>query len=89
MSEVPVPHEHVVSTAFDGGEGVLVDLNSKKYFQLNETAMLVWRGLEQKRTLEEIVAEMTARYDVTPEHASASVERVLRDLQSQKLLRPR
>ena len=89
MSEVPVPHEHVVSTVFDGGEGVLVDLNTKKYFQLNETAMLVWRGLEQKRTLEEIVAEMTARYDVTPEHAAASIERVLRDLQAQKLLRPR
>jgi len=89
MNEVPVPHEHVVSTVFDGGEGVLVDLNAKKYFQLNETAMLVWRGLEQKRTLEEIVAEMTARYDVRPEHAARSVERVLRDLQAQKLLRPR
>jgi len=89
MSEVPVPHEHVVSTVFDGGEGVLVDLNAKKYYQLNETAMLVWRGLERRQTLEEIVGEMTARYDVTPEHAAASVERVLRDLHSQKLLRPR
>jgi hypothetical protein len=89
MSEPSVPHEHVVSTVFDGGEGVLVDLNTKKYFQLNETAMLVWRGLEQRRTPEEIVAEMTARYDVTPEHAAASVERVLSDLRAQKLLRPR
>jgi hypothetical protein len=88
-TDAPVPFEHVVSTSFEGGEGVLVDLNAKKYYQLNETAMLVWRGLEKRRTVEEIVAEMTTLYDVTPEHAAASVERVLRQMQSQKLVRPR
>ena len=36
-----VPQEHVVFTEFDAGEGVLVDLNTKKYFQLNETAVVV------------------------------------------------
>ena len=45
-----VPHEHVVFTEFDAGEGVLVDLNTKKYFRLNETALIVWRGLEKNRT---------------------------------------
>ena len=61
-----VPHEHVVFTEFDAGEGVLVDLNTKKYFRLNETALIVWRGLEKNRTPAEIVEEITARYDVTP-----------------------
>jgi len=82
-------HEHVVSTAFDGGEGVLVDLNTKKYFQLNETAMLVWRGLEKGKALEEIVGEMTAEYDVTAEHAAESVRRLVGNLQSYKLVRGR
>ena len=49
------PHEHVVFTEFDAGEGILVDLNTKKYFQLNETGTLVWRGLERNQTLEEII----------------------------------
>jgi hypothetical protein len=78
--------EHVVSTAFDGGEGVLVDLNTKQYYQLNGTAMLVWRGLERGRALAEIVDEMTAEYEITPERARASVERILKNFESLKLV---
>ena len=84
-----MPQEHVVFTEFDEGEGVLVDLNSKRYYQLNETAMLIWRGLEQGKSHAEIVAAVTDRYDVTPEHAAASVERLLHSLESHKLVRPR
>ncbi len=87
-AKVPVPQEHVVFTEFEGGEGVLVDLNTKKYFQLNETGTLVWRGLERNRTLEEIVGEITAAYEVTPEHASESVRRLLDNLRAFKLVRP-
>jgi hypothetical protein len=83
-----LPHEHVVYTEFDEGEGILVDLNTKKYFQLNETGMIVWRGLERKQTLEEIVGQITAAYDVTPEHAAASVRRLLDNLRAFKLVRP-
>ena len=83
-----LPHEHVVFTEFDAGEGILVDLNTKKYFQLNETGTLVWRGLEKKQTLEEIVGQITAAYDVTPEHAAASVQKLLDNLRAFKLVRP-
>ncbi|MDQ5837747.1 MAG: PqqD family protein [Acidobacteriota bacterium] len=84
-----VPHEHVVFTEFDGGEGVLVDLDTKKYFQLNPTATVVWRGLEGGKTLDEIVRDMTAEYDVSPEHAARSVQRLLSNLQEFKLVRQR
>jgi hypothetical protein len=83
----PVPHEHVVFTEFDAGEGILVDLNTKKYFQLNETGIIVWRGLEKKRTLEEIVAQITAAYDVTPEHAAESVRKLIDNLRAFRLVR--
>ena len=82
-----VPQEHVVFTEFDAGEGVLVDLNTKKYFQLNETAALVWRGLEERLSLEEIVARLTSEYEVGNEHASASVRKVLENFRSLKLVR--
>jgi hypothetical protein len=86
-SNAPVPHEHIVATDFDGGEGVLVDLNTKRYYQLNETAMLVWRCLEQRRALSEIIEEMTKAYDVTAEHAAKSIEKLVDNLQSRKLVR--
>lgn len=82
-----LPQEHVVFTEFDAGEGILVDLNTKKYFQLNETGMIVWRGLEKKQTLEEIVGQITAAYDVTPEHATRSVLKLLDNLRAFKLVR--
>jgi hypothetical protein len=72
-----VPREHVVFTEFDAGEGVLVDLNTKKYFQLNETAAAVWRGLEDGLSVEEIVGRITSAYEVEDERATESVRRVL------------
>jgi len=78
--------KHVVATDFDGGEGILVDLNTKKYFQLNETAMVVWKGLEKGKTMNEIVADITATYEVAPDKATLSVQRIVDNFQSYKLV---
>lgn len=88
-SATPQPLEHVVATDFEGGEGVLVDLNTKKYYQLNATAMLVWHALERRKTVREVVEDMTAAYEVTPEHARASVGKILDNFASLKLVGPR
>ena len=81
-----IPGKHVVVTDFDGGEGILVDLNTKKYFQLNETAMVVWKGLEKGKTMSEIVADITATYEVAPDKATLSVQRIVDNFQSYKLV---
>ena len=80
------PGKHVVVTDFDGGEGILVDLNTKKYYQLNETAMIVWKGLEQGRTISEIVAEIISKYEVALDKATASVQRIVDNFQTYKLV---
>lgn len=82
----PVPHEHVVFSELDEGEGVLVDLNSRRYYTLNETALFVWRLLEEGTPAGEIVRELTEAYEVTPEQAAASVERLLAELSLRNLL---
>ena len=79
--------KHVVVTDFDGGEGILVDLNTKRYFQLNETAMIVWKGLEEGKSIGEIVADFTASYEVEPDRATLSVKRLLDSFQTYKLVR--
>lgn len=85
----PLPHEHVIFTDLDGLEGVLVDLNTKKYYQLNETASLIWRGLEKRLPVSHIATEMTERYDVTLEGAMSSIEAAVRQFEAQKLVGPR
>ena len=77
IEPVAVPNEHVVFTDFDGVEGILVDLNTKKYYQLNETAMVIWKALENKKPFSEIVNAVTDTYDVPTETATRSVERLI------------
>ena len=42
--------------------------------KLNATGALVWRGLEEGLTRDEIVARMLAEYDATAEQAAADVD---------------
>ena len=84
-----VPGKHVVVTDFDGGEGILVDLNTKKYYQLNETAMIVWKGLEQGKSTNEIAADITSSYEVALDKATISVERIVDNFQNYKLVSAR
>ncbi len=84
----PAPYDHVIFTDLDGLEGVLVDLRTKKYYQLNETASLIWRGIEQRSPVSEIAATLTARYNVTVDGAMSSIKRALDQLRAQKLVGP-
>ncbi|HEY0077944.1 MAG TPA: PqqD family protein [Pyrinomonadaceae bacterium] len=88
-TDTPTPPDHIISTELDDGEGVLVDLNSKRYYQLNETAMFIWKRLEKGQPLPEIIDDLTESYDVSPEHAARSIETLLENLQSRKLVNPR
>ena len=84
-SAIAVPGKDILFTDFDG-EGMIVDLNTKQYFKLNETAALIWRNLERAKHLDEIVAELQPRYEVTREQATASVEKLLEKLAANNLV---
>ena len=80
------PHDHIVFTEFDGSEGILVDLNTKKYYQLNETATLIWKGIANKAPIVEIANSLTTCYEVTPEDAHRNVQAIVQQLQDYKLV---
>ena len=81
-----VPINDVVYTDFAGTGGILVDLKTKQYYQLNETGSLIWRGLEKGNSLDDITLEMTTIYEVSSEHARESIERLLSNLETRKLV---
>jgi hypothetical protein len=82
----PTPQDHVVFTEFDGTEGILVDLNTKKYYQLNETATLIWKGLTQGLAADDIADQIVATYEITPADALQNVETTLARFQSYNLI---
>jgi hypothetical protein len=88
MSKIaaPITLDHVIFSGFNNGEGMLVDLKKKNYYQLNETAVLIWRCLEKGQPVSEIICELTSAYDVSSEQAAASIERLLLHLQTRKLI---
>jgi len=81
-----MPHAHIVATEFEGGESVLVDLNTKRYYQLNETATLIWRALADGKSKADIVGSLTSIYDVTETDAEKSIDHVLEHLQVHRLV---
>jgi hypothetical protein len=83
---MPRPYNHVIFTDLNGVEGVLVDLNTKQYFQINETASLIWRGLAKGTPLADIATELTELYDVTLDHAQSSVEAAVARFTAHRLL---
>jgi hypothetical protein len=83
----PLPYDHVIFTDLDGVEGVLVDLNTKQYFRLNETASLIWKGLAKGASVANIVTEITELYDVTMQRAQSSVETAVSSFLAHRLLR--
>jgi len=79
-------YDHVIFTDLDGEGGVLVDLNAKQYYQLNETASFIWRGLTNLRPVTEIAQEMTVTYEVTLERAHASIDAAIGQFSAYRLL---
>ncbi|HEY5885641.1 MAG TPA: PqqD family protein [Pyrinomonadaceae bacterium] len=86
VSPTPVPTKDVIFTDFDNGEAMLVDLSTKQYYRLNETAALIWRSLENGKALDEIVTELQSRYEVSRDHALTSIDALLSKLASRKLV---
>ena len=78
----------VVATDFEGKDAVVLNLATKKYYTLNETATAIWSGIEDKLAVAGLVGLLVSRYEVAPEKAKASVIETLGRLEAQQLVRP-
>ena len=78
----------VVATDFEGKDAVVLNLATKKYYTLNETATAIWSGIEQKLAVLGLVDLLVSQFEVTSERAKESVIQTLERLQSQQLVRP-
>lgn len=68
------------------GEAVALDLATKRYYRLNETAAVIWKGLEQGKCREKIVGELTERFEVDHDAAADAVEAHVAELTDLGLL---
>lgn len=83
------PNDRALLTRLADGTGVLLDLETKFYFTLNETGVFVWDTLadESKRSVDAVVAALLEAFEVDESVARADVEAVLDALTEHRLLK--
>jgi hypothetical protein len=65
---------------------VLLDLNTKYYYNLNETGLRIWQSLDRVSYISEIVEKIVEEYEVDRDRAARSVKRILEELQKEGLV---
>lgn len=70
------------------GEMVLLNLRTGVYFGLDPVATTIWRLLEARRTVGEIVEALVREYDATPAQIEEDVRRLVAALGENALLEP-
>jgi hypothetical protein len=81
-------HPEVVDTELDDGEMVLLHLESKTYYSLNQTGERIWQGLKEGLSLRSISQRLQAEFEVDEENANRSVLDLVNELCEQKLVQP-
>jgi hypothetical protein len=78
--------EALVATLSDGA--VLLNLQTKRYYSLNETGTRIWEMVQQTADEETIVAALLREYEVEEPMARAEVRRILDELIEAQLIVP-
>lgn len=72
-------NEAVVSTVLED-EAVLLHLETQHYFTVNETGLAIWSLLSEMRSVSEIGASLSQRYEIDPGQAVNVAERFIGQL---------
>lgn len=76
-----------VLTASLEDEAVLLHMESKRYYRLNETGSCIWKGLQEGLDRQELITHLRDRFDVDRARLEEELEEFISRLDDQGLLR--
>jgi hypothetical protein len=81
--------ERALLTELGDGTGVLLDMDSKFYFTLNETAIFVWKQLAQPEapSRKQLAERLCRDFEVDAAQATADLDAVLTLLVRERLIK--
>ena len=79
LSTIVIPCPDVLVQELDG-EAVLLNLDSERYFGLDDVGTRVWQHLLEHRRLERVCEEMQKEYDVDESRLSADLLQLVGEL---------
>lgn len=75
-----------VLTAHLEGEAVLLDMETKRYYRLNDTAAAIWRGLEKGLTRTELRESLLQEYEIDGPALDAALDRMMAAFEERRLV---
>lgn len=66
---------------------VILHLDSGKYYSLNEVGSLIWKGILDHMSLDDIVDRICSDYDVEEKSARNDAEEMVRNFQQKKFIK--
>lgn len=79
LSSVPKRNESIPWREF-GAEGILLDPGSGDYFRVNEMGLTIWKHVDGRKTIEEIVEELAAHFDADDDELTKDTAEFIEDL---------
>ena len=76
---------HVVTTELEDG-AILLNLNTKYYYNLNETGLGIWRALDETGNPDAILLKLIEEYDIDKKEASSCMNELLENLEKEGLI---
>jgi RNase adaptor protein for sRNA GlmZ degradation len=80
------PCDHVLYRSVPGTGGVLLDLERREYFALDEVAAHMWEELSQTGRISDVVEAIALEYDVERAVLEDDVERFVQTLADSNLV---
>ena len=81
-----LPRSEEVAAKVIDGEAIIINLANGVYYSMDKVGAFVWDLLQAGHTLEEVIAAVTTRYDVSREQAEANVRELVQELVQENLV---
>jgi hypothetical protein len=81
-----VDEKKVIYADLDPTEGVVLNLDTKNYYRLNETGQVIWQAVAARKTPEEIADLLVEDFDVDRETAMADVKKMFERFEDEQLI---
>lgn len=85
MTTFTIPDDIIV-TELDNKEAILLDMRNKMYFSLNETGLIIFKGIKSKLPDDKIIEKLTSIYEINTDKAKNSVDTLINQLLSHNII---
>lgn len=67
-------------------QGLILDIHSGDYFEINETALLIWKNLDGTHSVGNIASQISKTYSIPLSEAMSDLKQFLTSMKKAKLI---